>query len=61
MSHLHLQTFIFVALKLLKIDLTDISAEASSDPKYILLYFYYGALILTAVKVRLSFYILRSF
>lgn len=37
-------------MKLLKIDLTEISAEASSDTKYILLYFYYGALILTAVK-----------
>lgn len=39
------------ALKLLKSDLTDISKEATVDPKYILLYFYYGALILTAVKV----------
>jgi hypothetical protein len=38
-------------LKLLKADLTEISKEATVDPKYILLYFYYGALILTAVKV----------
>ncbi len=44
--------YFLLALKLLKIDLTEISAEASSDTKYILLYFYYGALILTAVKVR---------
>jgi len=42
------------ALKLLKSDLTDISKEATVDPKYILLYFYYGALILTAVKVSFS-------
>ncbi len=40
----------FVALKLLKADLTEISKEATVD-QYILLYFYYGALILTAVKV----------
>ena len=42
---------LFSALKLLKSDLTDIAKEATVDPKYILLYFYYGALILTAVKV----------
>lgn len=38
------------ALKLLQVDITDISNEACADPKYVLLYFYYGALILTAVK-----------
>ena len=44
--------FFRAALKLLKADLTEISKEATVDPKYILLYFYYGALILTAVKVQ---------
>ena len=32
-------------------DVTDISAEAAEEPKYILLYFYYGGMIFTALKV----------
>ena len=52
--------YYFPALKLLKSDLTDIAKEATVDPKYILLYFYYGALILTAVKVSIYFIFLHQ-
>ena len=41
------------AYQFLQTDFADISKEAAtSDPKYILLYFYYGGMILAAVKVR---------
>jgi hypothetical protein len=35
-------------------DVLEIMPEAASDPQNILLYFYYGALILIAAKVFLS-------
>ena len=37
---------------LLNIDYVDIAKEATQDPKYILLFFYYGGMIFTALKVR---------
>ena len=41
------------AFRFLERDFTDLSKEAGlADPKYILLYFYYGGMILTAVKVN---------
>ena len=39
------------AVNILNVDVTDISAEAAEEPKYILLYFYYGGMIFTALKV----------
>ena len=36
---------------LLNIDYVDIAKEATQDPKYILLFFYYGGMIFTALKV----------
>ena len=36
---------------LLNIDYIDIAKEATQDPKYILLFFYYGGMIFTALKV----------
>ena len=37
---------------LLNIDYIDIAKEATQDPKYILLFFYYGGMIFTALKVN---------
>jgi len=39
------------AVNILNVDVTDISAEAAEEPKYILLYFYYGGMIFTALKL----------
>lgn len=36
---------------LLNVDYIDIAKEATQDPKYILLFFYYGGMIFTALKV----------
>ena len=36
---------------LLNIDYVDIAKEATQDPKHILLFFYYGGMIFTALKV----------
>ena len=38
------------AVNILNVDVTDISAEAAEEPKYILLYFYYGGMIFTALR-----------
>jgi len=35
----------------LNIDYVDIAKEATQDPKHILLFFYYGGMIFTALKV----------
>lgn len=36
---------------LLKVDYVDIGSEASADSKHVLLFFYYGGMIFTAMKV----------
>ena len=36
---------------ILSIDYVNIAQEAAEDPKHILLYFYYGGMIFTALKV----------
>ena len=40
---------------LLNIDYVDIAKEATQDPKHILLFFYYGGMIFTALKVSKIF------
>ena len=40
---------------LLNIDYVDIAKEATQDPKHILLFFYYGGMIFTSLKVRKIF------
>ena len=50
------------AYNFLQTDFTDISKDAANgDPKYILLYFYYGGMILAAVKVTFHFLLLIIF